>query len=81
MANIQEGTIVHLKSGGPKMTVIKGPDEDGKVFCQWFSGGICREKMFTVNSLVLGEELSDSMAAIAKAISERKKGLKIDEES
>ncbi|MGC2692863.1 MAG: DUF2158 domain-containing protein, partial [Desulfobaccales bacterium] len=66
-------TIVHLKSGGPKMTVIKDPDDDGKVFCQWFSGDICQEKMFTENSLDLGEEVSDSLGAVAKRILVRKK--------
>ena len=41
MADFQKGMVVRLKSGGPKMTVVRTGDyspmgpEDG-VLCQWF---------------------------------------------
>ena len=35
---MQQGSIVVLKSGGPRMTVTsRQPDDNGFVFCRWFN--------------------------------------------
>lgn len=31
------GDVVRLKSGGPKMVVVKIDDDDGRLTCRWFS--------------------------------------------
>lgn len=56
-----EGDIVRLKSGGPKMTVMKvrGPFTDGEflVDCKWFSGAKVQEGSFQPSALELvGDE-------------------------
>lgn len=38
MANYEEGDIVQLKSGGPKMTYGGRTDSQGRLYCQWFAG-------------------------------------------
>ncbi|MDO8971624.1 MAG: DUF2158 domain-containing protein [Saprospiraceae bacterium] len=44
------GEVVHLKSGGPKMTVEN--IAHGKVFCQWFDeNNNVQRAMFTPESL------------------------------
>jgi len=40
MANIEAGSVVKLKSGGPAMTVTRVGNEQGRIFvyCAWFVG-------------------------------------------
>jgi uncharacterized protein YodC (DUF2158 family) len=42
MADLKIGDVVTLKSGGPKMTITSGPEDDGTggkvVHCSWFGG-------------------------------------------
>jgi uncharacterized protein YodC (DUF2158 family) len=56
MSSIEAGTIVQLKSGGPKMTADKGPDKNGYVDCRWFSGSKLEYGRFPLSSLILFEE-------------------------
>ncbi len=50
---LQPGTIVQLKSGGPKMTV-KGQDTPGAdVWCLWFAGKRLETGCFGVDTLTL----------------------------
>jgi len=39
MAEMKIGTVVRLKSGGPKMTVISVPSDKDEVLCKWFGAG------------------------------------------
>jgi uncharacterized protein YodC (DUF2158 family) len=57
MTEIKAGSIVKLKSGGPKMTSVEGPDQEGRVECQWFSASKKLEvNRFRLSSLVIVEE-------------------------
>jgi len=47
---IDKGSIVRLKSGGPKMTVIHQL-MGGAMLCKWFSGIEVKESQFSVESL------------------------------
>ena len=50
---LKVGDIVQLKSGGPKMTVQSGTEEEeGHVWCQWFAGSKLEQGRFPVESLV-----------------------------
>lgn len=51
---IEEGDIVMLKSGGPKMTVTGEAEGDflDKVECQWFDGGKSHCSTFSPKSLI-----------------------------
>lgn len=53
MAKYEEGTVVQLKSGGPKMTCTGKILEDGKVFCQWFAGSKLESGYFPPNSIIV----------------------------
>jgi len=63
MAEIKQGDIVQLKSGGPKMTVERintGPTwddpNDAPVECQWFAGHKLEFGSFPFASLKLVTE-------------------------
>ena len=59
MVNIEPGTVVFLKSGGPRMTVkrLLGPDnklsgiDAPSAVCQWFVEGDVKQDIFPVVSL------------------------------
>jgi uncharacterized protein YodC (DUF2158 family) len=36
MTDYEPGDVVELVSGGPNLTVIEGPDDDGEVKVAWF---------------------------------------------
>ena len=54
--NIDSGTVVQLKSGGPKMTVdhpqrgATGQDT-GRYWCQWFEGTRIKRQLFHGDAL------------------------------
>jgi len=53
MAELKEGDVVELKSGGPKMTV-KSPKagmSGNEVICQWFDGKELKNGSFRADSL------------------------------
>lgn len=56
MAELKEGTVVQLKSGGPRMTCKNSPKEDGEVHCQWFDGKDVKDDFFPVQSLRVAPE-------------------------
>jgi uncharacterized protein YodC (DUF2158 family) len=45
------GDIVHLKSGGPPMTVVRDKDEKGCVHVAWFDGAKANEGTVDVRAL------------------------------
>jgi len=53
MAKYNEGTIVQLKSGGPKMTSTGSTDSNGRIQCQWFAGSKLEQGWFQPNTLVV----------------------------
>jgi uncharacterized protein YodC (DUF2158 family) len=50
MENFEIGSVVQLRSGGPKMTV-HGLVSDGDVICQWFEGNAVHEESFPREAL------------------------------
>lgn len=52
---IQNGSVVQLKSGGPEMTVfsIEGTGEARKVWCEWFVDNKPQQHGFRITSLDL----------------------------
>jgi len=54
----EEGAIVELKSGGPKMTVQSFGDigAAGKYICQWFAGKKLETGRFTPKQLKRSED-------------------------
>ena len=64
MGKFNEGDVVQLKSGGPKMTVktIRDDEDDfygGDVYCQWFSGSKLQDGYFKPHSLDKEEETDE----------------------
>jgi uncharacterized protein YodC (DUF2158 family) len=55
---IKEGDVVQLKSGGPKMTVTKVEQWNGRAraWCDWFSGDQNKSDSFHLESLKLAEQ-------------------------
>lgn len=53
MAKYSEGTVVQLKSGGPKMTATGSTDHTGRIQCQWFAGSKLEHGWFPPNTLVV----------------------------
>lgn len=47
--DFKPGTVVQLKSGGPKLTVTAVKNEN--VWCSWFSGHEVKNHNFTAESL------------------------------
>ena len=56
MSEFTEGTIVQLKSGGPKMTCTGKRDHQLHLYCQWFAGSKLEQGAFPANCLVLVPE-------------------------
>ena len=57
MNEFKKGMIVQLKSGGPKMTVVKiDPKFEGSIGCEWFSGSKCESSSFIPESLKIIKE-------------------------
>jgi len=52
------GTVVQLKSGGPRMTVQGIVAESKCVICKWFDGRQSRSEAFHENSLTLSFRVS-----------------------
>jgi uncharacterized protein YodC (DUF2158 family) len=48
------GAIVHLKSGGPDLTVTSVEDNFAEV--HWFEGGNARQKILPVAALILSRK-------------------------
>lgn len=55
MPQFRIGDIVHLKSGGPEMT-ISHMLPSGRVFCVWFEGTEKRQDTFPPEALQLTKE-------------------------
>lgn len=63
MSDFKKGTVVELKSGGPKMTVTgyrwlpgKGEYDKETVNCKWFSDSEVKEDQFPVDTLKIVED-------------------------
>ena len=54
-----EGDVVQLKSGGPKMTVIRRAKKSDSwgVGCKWFAGNTLKNDFFHEESLTMEESL------------------------
>ncbi len=53
MVKFNQGDIVQLKSGGPKMTVKTDSDSyDTDVYCQWFAGNKLNAGSFSPETLI-----------------------------
>jgi len=52
MDDFKTGDLVHLKSGGPRMTVTGVDNENDIVNCQWFVGNTLNEDRFPKEALV-----------------------------
>ncbi len=50
MANLKNGDVVYLKSGGPQMTIQEIRD-DGIALCVWFDGKQKFENVFKLDNL------------------------------
>ncbi len=62
MSEITAGSVVRLKSGGPKMTVEEVKPWSGKVlaYCNWFEGSESKSNSFPLTSLEIVSKESDS---------------------
>jgi len=58
MATHAIGTVVMLRSGGPKMTV-EGTDEEGELTCVWFVDDKTKRDSFPAAALRPAAEASD----------------------
>jgi uncharacterized protein YodC (DUF2158 family) len=58
MSQINQGDVVQLKSGGPKMTVSEVKQWNGsiRVWCDWFEGTKPMRDSFLQTSLELAED-------------------------
>jgi uncharacterized protein YodC (DUF2158 family) len=54
--SIEQGAVVFLKSGGPKMTVASVDYDEAK--CDWFSGDVLKSGLFPTSSLRLDDEIT-----------------------
>ncbi len=52
MSKFNQGEIVQLKSGGPKMTVQSIDEKYNSIHCQWFAGSKLNDGHFTEESLI-----------------------------
>lgn len=58
-ADFEAGDVVQLKSGGPKMTVVRvGDDEDGNwdAYCIWYEGATKRAETMPFAALKKHDE-------------------------
>jgi len=52
MAEIRVGTVVQLRSGGPKMTVSSiSKQSPGTIYCVWFLDGVPQKSDFPAEAL------------------------------
>jgi uncharacterized protein YodC (DUF2158 family) len=58
MTTHEPGTVVMLKSGGPKMTV-EGTDDEGELTCVWFVSDKTKRDSFPSITLKAVAEASD----------------------
>jgi uncharacterized protein YodC (DUF2158 family) len=58
MGEIKVGSVVQLRSGGPKMTVgeiNRGEDGVSRAWCQWFEDKKTQANSFAIHTLKLDE--------------------------
>lgn len=59
MSNLKAGDVVRMKSGGPKMTIVRIWEQYGtvgadgpKAYCQWFTNnGLLESQSFAIDTL------------------------------
>jgi len=56
MPDLKAGSVVQLKSGGPKMTYSGEKDEDGQLYCQWFVNDKLQTGYFISDMLIVLED-------------------------
>jgi len=57
MNELKVGMIVKLKSGGPKMTIVRiDTSIKSSIVCEWFSGSKCEAGAFAPESLEIVKE-------------------------
>ncbi len=59
MSGFKAGSVVRLRSGGPKMTCTQDSDPDNEeafAHCQWFAGSKLEEGFFPPRSIVTVDE-------------------------
>jgi len=55
--SVIKGSVVQLKSGGPKMTVyVVSTQTPGQIWCQWFDGAVLQKGEFSVETVRLVQE-------------------------
>jgi len=71
MNNIQPGSVVQLKSGGPYMTVAKLYDTDRgpRAQCDWFEGTKAQYNSYPLTSLNVKEEDPSSASGAVAGLS------------
>ena len=74
-SDINDGDLVRLKSGGPRMTVDKGgaPTREGYVFCDWFDGDGSRRHGSYFKTKSLEKQTPEQLSPQAQAKSSTKK--------
>ena len=55
MADLKAGDVVHLKSGGPRMTISGRMSALGELTCLWFEGKTRHSGVFGPDALVLAK--------------------------
>ncbi|WP_449412581.1 YodC family protein [Pandoraea soli] len=59
MSELAKGDVVHLKSGGPAMTIDDigqyGYDDSTRAKCVWFDGKTRKEELFALHTLKKSE--------------------------
>jgi len=74
MTDIKADSIVKLNSGGPKMTSVEGPDQEGLVECIWFNASKKLEvHRFKLSSLVIVEESENALTAAWEKATDKEK--------
>ena len=53
MSKFKEGSVIQLKSGGPKMTVSEITPTGEHYRCQWFTGSKLEEGYFPEEALII----------------------------
>lgn len=65
MAELKEGDVVQLKSGGPCMTISR-IDAEGTTKCIWFVGEKNQEAWFPIFTLIKADETPLAEAGFGK---------------